>query len=779
MCLASTGLDRTARQAAIALSMAVLGWAAPGVGAPLAAGLPARDAAPESRTIASSQAGLIETMVAPRRVDAPSGRVDAAAVYDPVRDRMIVIGGFDGDYRIDVQAFSLGGSEWQTLDVAGTPPAPRSRHTAIYDPLRDRVIVFGGFDGASRLSDAWELTLSGAPTWNALPSSTVARARHIAIYDAPRDRMLVFGGGPGNDEVFALALAGAPVWSSLAGATNAGATDGAAAIYDPRGDRMIVLEPNGNVEALALSGAPVWSPIDPYGPRPSARTGASAIHDAARSRMVIFGGFDGAYRADAYALNLTGAPTWGYVSPPGASPATRSGHVAIADPSRDRMVIFGGTDGAALRMDLWRLPLSGTPEWRILSPAGAPPTPRDDHTMIHDPVRDRMIVFGGESTSGVLSETWSLSMDATPTWTHLTTSGPAPARGNHTAIYDPVRDRMIVFGGYDQNGFSSNATWALSLSGMPTWSSIATTGSAPTPTEGHDAVYDPVRDRMIVIGGLNNQGKAFALTLSGTPTWSLIATAPSGVQPTIAVYDSPRDRVLTRADCYPCASLWQLSLSGSPAWSPVSTTGDPVGEALSYEVYPVFDSTHDRLIVLDGWAGILGFVSLAAPDWSLAASWGPALSRRWNAAVAHDPMRNRMVTFGGLQAGIGDYVPYNDVRAISLDLPPPWEENVSPVEVRPSTLPAQVALGPGFPNPARDAITVAFTLPSAGDATLCVLDVSGRCVRTLRAGRHDAGLHTVRWDVRTIAGRRLEPGIYFYELRARDARLSRHFAVLE
>jgi hypothetical protein len=37
-----------------------------------------------------------------------------------------------------------------------------------------------------------------------------------------------------------------------------------------------------------------------------------------------------------------------------------------------------------------------------------------------------------------------------------------PTRAGHTAIYDPVRDRMIVFGGIGDT--SLNDTWALSLS---------------------------------------------------------------------------------------------------------------------------------------------------------------------------------------------------------------------------------------------------------------------------------------------------------------------------
>lgn len=46
--------------------------------------------------------------------------------------------------------------------LAGVPPSQRFGHTAIFDPARDRMVVFGGWDGAS-LNDVWALSLAGEP----------------------------------------------------------------------------------------------------------------------------------------------------------------------------------------------------------------------------------------------------------------------------------------------------------------------------------------------------------------------------------------------------------------------------------------------------------------------------------------------------------------------------------------------------------------------------------------------------------------------------------------
>jgi hypothetical protein len=143
-----------------------------------------------------------------------SPRAQHAAIYDPVRDRVIVIGGDGGTFLNDVWALNLAGSTptWERLLPGGVPPSGRREHTAIYDPLGDRVIVYGGFDG-SRRGDVWALLLGGSPSWSRLTSSTVSpasRMGHVAVYDEPRHRMVMFGGSVGTNatsrEVWALEL---------------------------------------------------------------------------------------------------------------------------------------------------------------------------------------------------------------------------------------------------------------------------------------------------------------------------------------------------------------------------------------------------------------------------------------------------------------------------------------------------------------------------------------------------------------------------------------------
>jgi hypothetical protein len=71
-----------------------------------------------------------------------------------------------------------------------------------------------------------------------------------------------------------------------------------------------------------------------------------------------------------------------------------------------------------------------------------------------------------------------------------------------------------------------------------------------------------------------------------------------------------------------------------------------------------------------------------------------------------------------------------------------------------------------FPNPTRAATQVSFRLDEAGAIDLRVYDSAGRAVRTLGSGSMSRGNHSVDWDGRRDDGASVEPGIYYYRLRA-------------
>ncbi|RME19069.1 MAG: T9SS C-terminal target domain-containing protein [Candidatus Zixiibacteriota bacterium] len=79
-------------------------------------------------------------------------------------------------------------------------------------------------------------------------------------------------------------------------------------------------------------------------------------------------------------------------------------------------------------------------------------------------------------------------------------------------------------------------------------------------------------------------------------------------------------------------------------------------------------------------------------------------------------------------------------------------------------LPERFALHQNYPNPFNPATTLAFDLPAPSDVRLAVYDLQGRLVKTVAAGRYEAGRHSAVWDGSDAAGVPVSSGVYFYRL---------------
>jgi lysophospholipase L1-like esterase len=91
-----------------------------------------------------------------------------------------------------------------------------------------------------------------------------------------------------------------------------------------------------------------------------------------------------------------------------------------------------------------------------------------------------------------------------------------------------------------------------------------------------------------------------------------------------------------------------------------------------------------------------------------------------------------------------------------------------PVRGQALTRPLRLALHQNVPNPFNPSTTIAFELDRDQRVRLVVFDVTGRTVRHLVDGPHEAGLHEVLWNGRSDTGAALGNGVYFYRLEAGD-----------
>ena len=619
-------------------------------------------------------------------------RFQPAVVFDPVRQRLMSFGGGDSLLRADIWVFTVGPGTWSKLTTAGTPPSARRLHGAVYDSNGDRLIVFGGYDETNVLSDVWQLSLTGAtPTWSELSvaAGPSARAGMLAAFDAANNRALFYGGyalafdeyGPTyvfSPETWSLSLGTTPAWSQLSttgtppdgGLGMTGGFDGATGtlyVFGGAGDEDASI----HLHKLTTGGSPEWSIVAASGD-PGAREFASGGFDAVSGRFVVYGGIhefysevDSTWSASTYSDVWviepgSGSPAWTDVTPdPTILPRWAAG--SVVSPAGHLYLVAGVSDHYKLLSDVWKLNV-GNPTawqtWETLFP------PRLQEVMVMDSKRHRLIVFGGTDGS-YRNDSYVHNLDFGKGWAPLTTTGTRPsARRLHTGIYDPVGDRLIVFGGFD--GTFYNDTWQLSFATpTPTWSLLPTNGTPPSKRAGHVAIYDPVGQRMIVSHGYDGVTlpsyrvkDTYALSLSGTPTWSAITTpsAPSGRSSATAIYSEAANAMILFGGTSPTYlnETWSLSLGGSPEWTYFSTTGTPPARE---EQSAIYDPVRDRMVIFGGYdratpsyhnfndTWSLGFAG--SPAWGQLSPEGNLPSERWGMKSVYDPGADGMWMYGG------------------------------------------------------------------------------------------------------------------------------------
>ena len=104
---------------------------------------------------------------------------------------------------------------------------------------------------------------------------------------------------------------------------------------------------------------------------------------------------------------------------------------------------------------------------------------------------------------------------------------------------------------------------------------------------------------------------------------------------------------------------------------------------------------------------------------------------------------------------------YHEVRCNKLNLKQSGEGQQSAGKI---TIPMKPMLAACRPNPFRDRTQISYQLPTAGNVSLRIYDVTGRTVRTLASGFQKPGAYSVSWDSKDGRGHLVPHGVYFYRL---------------
>ncbi|MCB9899043.1 MAG: hypothetical protein H6825_13640 [Planctomycetes bacterium] len=291
---------------------------------------------------------------APALTGALPPRSAAATAYDPVSERVVLFGGYNAtSYKADTFVFD--GTGWARVQ---TPVAPSGRAGAsmAFDEVTQKLVLFGGFDGSYK-SDTW-LWDGSTQTWSAAsPSQHPTAVTGPSLFTDPVDGHVdAFGGFSGQ-------------------------------FYQ--------------LDTWRWTGSD-WTKLTPAH-KPSARAAACCARDEAHGGVLLFGGLASVNPWNTW---LWDGSDW-HLQSPSFQPANRYNGAAAYDDVLHGVVVFGGASAGEPLDDSW---LWTGAEWTPLAPAHVPPA-RESHGMAWMPGLGRIVVAGGEDHGAVESDTWTLTAE--------------------------------------------------------------------------------------------------------------------------------------------------------------------------------------------------------------------------------------------------------------------------------------------------------------------------------------------------------------------------------
>jgi hypothetical protein len=225
-----------------------------------------------------------------------------------------------------------------------------------YDSVSQKVVLYGGFDGANYLGDTWLWDGRTSQWTQAAPAHQPPAVTGPMLFPDPNGRVDYFGG------------------------------------FDGQFYQLTMWQWNGSD----------WMQLFPT-TVPFARSSAAVATNSVTGQVVMFGGLADVNPINTWTYDGT---TWTLQSPRSQLPWVY-GAGAAYHPLLSSIVVFGGGNGGVDQDSTWKW-YGSIADWRQFFSAQRPPA-REGHGMTYDPALHHVIVFGGQDDNGVpLNDTWEL-----------------------------------------------------------------------------------------------------------------------------------------------------------------------------------------------------------------------------------------------------------------------------------------------------------------------------------------------------------------------------------
>ncbi|MGI6394398.1 MAG: Kelch repeat-containing protein [bacterium] len=531
----------------------------------------------------------------------PSKRVNHSMVYDSARGKVVLFGGASNSHRQqDTWEWDGASNVWVNRTPGVTVPSKRRNHSMVYDPVRGKTVLFGGWANTV-LNDTWEWDgVKG--TWaNVAPAGNSPEARfdHAMAYDFSTNKIVLYGGNEGNKQYGDTWIwdGANKTWSEITPASaTPGELYGHKMVYDFTREKVVLFGGRkGGTEYNNLwewdGSTNRWNRLTITGEKPSGRDEHSMVYDSSCGGILIFGGpyFP---NNDAWFWNST-TEKWSEITLDSSAPEARSGHAMVYDNNRGKVIMFGGYNGFNFEQDLWEWDCVEE-KWVERTAQNLKPEQRTGHAMVYDPVRKKIVLFGGIG-DGYLQDTW-LWDGETKTWSGVTDINQSPEpRSGHRMAFDEQTGTVVLFGGYGSESYENTWIWDGSK-----WTE-KTPANHPSSRSGHSMAYDSVRKTVLLSGGFPGSDELWewnGVTETWTPLTTVEGTPPRHYH--AIVYDSSRNKTVLFggfAGAHLSDDTWEWN-GATASWSETALTGDKPSSRMRFDM--VYDAMQKKVFLFGG-----------------------------------------------------------------------------------------------------------------------------------------------------------------------------------